>query len=160
MSAEILTVAQSGEADRLAEAAGIKSIDLMENAGRAVADFLRRSLSRPSSVAVLCGPGNNGGDGFCAARHLRDSGCAVEIFALSPSAKGDAAEMARRWGAAVDTDFTRNLNGFDVIVDALFGAGLSRPLDGRAAEFVRAANLSGRPVVAVDVPSGLHGDLG
>ncbi|HEX5282001.1 MAG TPA: NAD(P)H-hydrate dehydratase [Micropepsaceae bacterium] len=161
MSAEILSVAQSGEADRLAEAAGVKSIELMENAGRAVADAVC-AFTPAARVVVLCGPGNNGGDGFCAARHLKQRDYPVEVRTISDpsSLKGDAAEMAHRWGGPASAASVDEFQDCTVIVDALFGAGLSRPLSGLAADIVRAANASGQPVIAVDVPSGLHGDLG
>ena len=161
MSAEILTVAQSGEADRLAEATGVTSIELMENAGRAVADGVCAFMPA-APVLVLCGPGNNGGDGFCAARHLKQRGYRVELRTISdPSAlKGDAAEMARRWDGPAPAASEAAFQSSAVIVDALFGAGLSRALTGPAADAVHAANASGQPIIAVDVPSGLHGDLG
>src|SRR5436305_11816881 len=91
MGPEILTVEQSAMADRLAEAAGIPSITLMENAGRAVSDAVMRHVP-PAPVLVLCGPGNNGGDGLCAARHLRHHGYAVNLRSLVPPEgwKGDA----------------------------------------------------------------------
>ncbi len=161
MSSEILTVAQSADADRLAEAAGVKSIELMENAGRAVADAVC-AFTPAARVLVLCGPGNNGGDGFCTARHLKQRNYDVELRTISDPSKlkGDAAEMARRWGGPVALASTASLPDCTIIVDALFGAGLSRPLTGLAADIVRAANASGQPIIAVDVPSGLHGDLG
>jgi len=157
---EVLTVAQSAEADRLAVAVGVASLTLMENAGRAVADAVQET--NPTSVLVLCGPGNNGGDGLCAARHLKQHGRDVRVAALvAPNRlKGDAAEMHKRWGGPVLQTGSEALHGATLIVDALFGAGLARPLEGAAAELVRAANQSGVPIVAVDVPSGMHGDLG
>ena len=159
MSAELLTVKQAAEADRLAEAAGVASLTLMENAGRGVADAVMRH--GPRNVLVLCGPGNNGGDGLCAARHLKQRGCHVVVQSLAPAGwKGDAAEMATRWDGAIEAPIADNLRDSSIIVDALFGAGLSRPLDGLAAEIVRGINSSSLPVIAADAPSGLHGDLG
>lgn len=161
MSAEILNVAQAALADRLAQMGRIKSIELMENAGRAVADAVC-AFTPAAQVVVLCGPGNNGGDGFCAARHLKQRDYPVEVYTIAdPSAlKGDAAEMARLWGGPTPVASPSTFGDAAIIVDALFGAGLSRALEGRAAEIVRAANGCGLPVIAVDVPSGLHGDLG
>jgi NAD(P)H-hydrate epimerase len=161
MANEILTVAQSYEADRYAEARGVPSLTLMENAGRAVADAVIARHVRGRAV-VLCGPGNNGGDGFVAARHLAAFGWDVSVALLGERSglKGDAAEMAKRWDGAVVSLAADVLGGATVAIDALFGAGLTRKLDGRAAEIVRLLNNSDVPVIAVDVPSGLRGDLG
>ncbi len=156
---EILTVAQCYAADRFAEAHGVASLTLMENAGRAVADAVIGRHVRGNAV-VLCGPGNNGGDGFVAARHLAAFGWDVCVALLGgrEALKGDAAEMAKRWDGTVVPLTPDVLNDAMVVVDALFGAGLARPLSGVAAELVRKLNNSNLPVVAVDVPSGLHGD--
>jgi NAD(P)H-hydrate epimerase len=154
------------EADRLTAAGGTPSLALMENAGRAVAEAtlkLAAELARPSArIAVLCGPGNNGGDGFVAARHLRDRGFDVRVFLLGErgALKGDSAEMARRWPLPIRPASPDALQSMNIVIDALFGAGLSRPLDGAAAELVEAVNASAIPVVAVDVPSGLNGTTG
>jgi len=162
MASEILTVAQCYEADRYAEAHGVPSLTLMENAGRAVADAVVARCVRGRAV-VLCGPGNNGGDGFVAARHLAAFGWDVRVALLGERErlKGDAAEMAKRWDGNVCPLAPAVLKNATVVVDALFGAGLTRPLDGAAEERVRLLNNSDVPVpvVAVDVPSGLHGDL-
>jgi NAD(P)H-hydrate epimerase len=159
MTNEILTVAQCYAADRFAEANGVPSVTLMENAGRAVSDAVIARHVRGKAV-VLCGPGNNGGDGLVAARHLAAFGWDVSVALLGAreALKGDAAEMAKRWDGAVVPLAPDALNDTTVVVDALFGAGLARPLEGRAAEIVRVLNASDLPVVAVDVPSGLHGD--
>lgn len=160
---ELLTTAEMGEADRLSIAAGVQSLDLMEHAGRAVAEAavgMVRGTDR--RIAVLCGPGNNGGDGFVAARHLREKGFDVRVFLLgdTSSLKGDAAEMARRWPLPIREAAPNALQSMHLVIDALFGAGLSRPLEGRAAELVEAVNASRLPVLAVDVPSGLDGTSG
>jgi len=169
---ELLTVAEMGEADRLAVEAGVPSLTLMENAGRAVAEAIAARF-KPCAVAVLCGPGNNGGDGFVAARYLKAKGFDVRVALLGAreNLKCDAAAVADKWNGEILplTLFSppleergraqREVRG-KIIVDALFGAGLSRPLDGVAAEVVKATNESGVPIVAIDVPSGLHGDLG
>lgn len=161
MTGEILTVAEMSEADRLAVAGGVPSITLMENAGAAMADAVDTYYPF-ANVLVLCGPGNNGGDGFCAAANLRQRGYKVRVVSLaSPEAlRGDAAEMAKRWGRPLSPMDDAAFKGATLIIDALFGAGVSRPLEGAAADAVRAANASGLPILAVDVPSGLHGDLG
>ena len=113
-------------------------------------------------IAVVCGPGNNGGDGFVAARLLREQGYRVRLGLLGSreALQGDAAAMALRWGEPVEPLSPATLADADLIIDALFGAGLSRPLEGTAAEVVAAINASGKPVVAVDVPSGLDGTHG
>jgi len=157
MANEILTVAQCYEADRYAAAHGVPSLTLMENAGRAVADEICMRLP-PRPTAVLCGPGNNGGDGYVVARVLKERGWTVWVETLVDLAalKGDAAEMAKRWdGKTIPLSASSTAQ---LYVDALFGAGLTRPLEGKAAEIVRMLNKSDYPVVAVDVPSGLHGD--
>jgi ADP-dependent NAD(P)H-hydrate dehydratase / NAD(P)H-hydrate epimerase len=159
MTNEILTVAQCYEADRYAAAHGVPTLTLMENAGRAVADVVIARHVRGKAV-VLCGPGNNGGDGLVAARHLAAFGwdVSVALLGVREALKGDAAEMAKRWDGAVVPLAPDVLNDATVVIDALFGAGLARPLSGVAAEIVRKLNNSGLPVVAVDVPSGLQGD--
>jgi NAD(P)H-hydrate epimerase len=158
----LLTAEEMGRADRLAAAAGTPSLALMEAAGRAVAEAVAERLGATGSVAVVCGPGNNGGDGFVAARLLRRRGYGVRLGLLGDRAalKGDAAEMAGRWEGEIEPLSPGAVAGADVIVDALFGAGLSRPLDGTAAEAVAAINATGKPAVAIDVPSGLNGTTG
>ncbi len=151
------------EADRLAIASGIPGIELMENAGRAVAAAVL-PLARGADVLVLCGPGNNGGDGFVAARHLAAAGRRVVLALLGGAGRvrGDAAVMASRWDGEVHLlgPELPVAAGVGVVVDAIFGAGLSKPIEGAAAAAIDAVNRSGRPVVAVDVPSGLDGSTG
>jgi hydroxyethylthiazole kinase-like uncharacterized protein yjeF len=161
MSREILTVAQCYQADKFAAAHGVPTLTLMENAGCAVADAICARWT-PRKVAVLCGPGNNGGDGFVVARHLMERGWDVSLSLLGARdvLKGDAAAMAARWDGAVTPLSVGALHGVALIVDALFGAGLSRPLEGVAADVVTAWNGTNVPAVAVDVPSGLSGDSG
>jgi ADP-dependent NAD(P)H-hydrate dehydratase / NAD(P)H-hydrate epimerase len=152
-----------GEADALAMAQGIAGLDLMENAGKAVADEARRmAKSGDGLIVVLCGPGNNGGDGLVAARLLRHQGRSVRVGLLGDKAalKGDAAAMASRWGGAIEAVTPATLAGADLIIDGMFGAGLSRPLGGAAAQMCTAINASGKPVIAIDVPSGLDGTTG
>lgn len=161
MTSEILTVAEMYAADAYAAHNGVATLALMDAAGAAVAEAVH--LRWPGArVAVLCGPGNNGGDGFVAARLLEELGhdIAVALLGKRQSLKGDAGVMAERWDGLIAPLNPAIFREADVVVDALFGAGLSRPLDGVAKETVVALNRSGLPVVAVDVPSGLHGDLG
>jgi hydroxyethylthiazole kinase-like uncharacterized protein yjeF len=134
----------------------------MENAGRAVADAALAVAGSLHPVVVAAGPGNNGGDGFVVARLLAERGCAVRLVTLGDPGRltGDAAAMARRYRGPV----TRWTGGeFDpscVVVDAIFGAGLARPVEGEAAALIQAINRSRAQVVAVDLPSGIAGDTG
>jgi NAD(P)H-hydrate epimerase len=154
----LLTPAEMGEADRLTIAGGTAGIVLMENAGRAVADAVsRRWPVRP--VAVLCGPGNNGGDGFVAARILAERGWPVRLALLGGRARltGDAGLAAACWTGPVEALSRDCLAGAALVIDALFGAGLSRDIDGIAADIVGAIEA---PVIAIDVPSGIDGASG
>lgn len=159
---ELLTPNEMGRADRLAVAHGVRSLSLMEAAGQAVADAARRFVQPGQRVAVLCGPGNNGGDGFVAARLLKRASYDVRLFLVGDKAalKGDAAEMARRFDGPVRALDPFQLESLHLVIDALYGAGLSRPIDGIAAEVIAAVNETGTPVLAVDVPSGLDGATG
>lgn len=157
----LLPPAEMGEADRLTIAGGIPGIVLMENAGKAVADAVSlRWPRRP--VAVLCGPGNNGGDGFVAARILAERGWRVRLALLGDRAAltGDAALAAARWTGPVEPLSAAPLDGAGLVIDALFGAGLTRPITGVAAEIIAELDRRGLPVVAVDVPSGVDGASG
>ncbi len=144
--------------DAASALAGVSKRTLMENAGRVVAEAIARRFSARPTI-VLCGPGDNGGDGWVAARALDELGWPVSVRALLPreQLKGDAAEAAEAWSGE-----TRQIgaasNDADLFVDALFGAGLSRPLEGESAALARI--LTPERVVAIDVPSGLNGDTG
>lgn len=155
----MLTVQQMYAADAAAMADGVSGDVLMEAAGTAVADAVR-SLGDARPVAVLCGPGNNGGDGFVAARHLAAAGWPVRLFLLGDREKlsGDARTNADRWTGEVEPLSPAGLEGADIVVDALFGAGLTREIDGVARETIE--SIGSRPCVAVDMPSGIHGDSG
>ncbi|MDP6572509.1 MAG: NAD(P)H-hydrate dehydratase [Rhodospirillales bacterium] len=161
----LLSVAEMYEADRLAEAGGVPSLELMEAAGAAIARHIQHRW-RPEPVAVLCGPGNNGGDGFVVARLLRDAGWPVRVALLGApeKLKGDAAANAVRWGADAAPVEAGVDEGCRLVVDALFGAGLERPLKGAAKTTVEAlaarVGAGAAECVAVDVPSGVHGDNG
>ncbi len=157
----LLTAAQMGEADRLTVDSGISEMRLMENAGRAVAQaVMQRWSARP--VLVLCGPGNNGGDGFVTALCLAQSGWPVRVASLVPRAqlRGAAAQHAALWQGPVEALAPSALDGAALVVDAIFGAGLSRSLEGAAAQTLVAAADRNTTIVAVDVPSGLMGDTG
>lgn len=158
----LLDVAGMAEADRLTIAAGTPGAALMERAGRAVADAVDRRTPPGARILVLCGPGNNGGDGFVAARLLARRGRPVTLALAGERERlsGDAAGMAAAWTGPVEPIDGVRPADYGLVVDALFGAGLNRPLEGAVAELVEAVNVAGRPVVAVDVPSGLSGDTG
>lgn len=157
---ELLTNAEMAECDRLAIAGGIPGIELMENAGYGVAELAQEAGE--GAIHVLCGPGNNGGDGFVAARLLKEWGRDVRVFLLGDlkGLKGDAAAAAAKWEGPVGAVSPLAVKGADIVVDAMFGAGLARPLEGVAVETVDAINASDAWVIAVDVPSGLDGTTG
>jgi hydroxyethylthiazole kinase-like uncharacterized protein yjeF len=165
---ELLTNAEMAQADRLASASGISSMALMEAAGAAVARVAARRLYAGGGrrVVVFCGPGNNGGDGYVAARLLREFGFDVRVASLLPASllKGDAAEAARRWDSEIPGAEALGFHDADLVVDALFGAGLSRGLAGEAKHLVERLDEWGRstqrPLIAVDVPSGIEGSTG
>jgi hydroxyethylthiazole kinase-like uncharacterized protein yjeF len=159
---ELLTTDEMAAADRLAIAGGISGMALMEAAGRAVADHAATMAGKAGTIAVVCGPGNNGGDGFVAARLLLERGQAVRVVLLGrkEDLKGDAAEAARRWPGEVATAEAAALTGAALIVDALFGAGLARPISGQALAMVEAMNAARVPILAVDLPSGIAGTTG
>ncbi len=157
----LLSNAEMYEADRLAIAGGIPGIDLMERAGLACALAIRARWPA-GRVCVLCGPGNNGGDGFVIARLLAARGWMVTLGLLGDVAalKGDAALAAAKWDGPVAPLSAALIRQGDLIVDAMFGAGLARPLEGVVLDVIAAVRASGNRVCAVDVPSGVHGDSG
>jgi hydroxyethylthiazole kinase-like uncharacterized protein yjeF len=153
----ILTVSEVAAADAAAIAGGVPGTVLMERAGAAVADAICARF-RPQPAFVLCGPGNNGGDGYVAARILSERGWPVEVRALGEPVTQDAQAASARWQGLVEP--LDGALGPGLWIDALFGAGLSRPLEGEAAAAAfRMAEEPGR-VVAIDVPSGVPGDTG
>jgi len=157
----LLDVRRMAEADSRSIAHGTTIADLMENAGRSVARAIECRWT-PRPLLVLCGPGNNGGDGFVAARHLAAAGWPVRV-ALSvarETLRGAARENAQRWGGPIEALDPQQLGTAELIVDALFGAGLSRALSGSAQAALTAAAARRIPIVAIDVPSGLMGDTG
>jgi hydroxyethylthiazole kinase-like uncharacterized protein yjeF len=159
---ELLTSAEMGEADRLATAVGIAGIDLMEAAGRAVADAVAERHPLGNRIVVVAGPGNNGGDGFVAARHLAERGHKVQLLLLGDPgrSRGDAALAARRWTGPTEPATPSGVMPADAIIDALFGAGLDRPIEGTARALIPAINEVPAPVYAVDLPSGINGTSG
>ncbi|WP_454690094.1 NAD(P)H-hydrate dehydratase [Achromobacter aloeverae] len=157
----LLTPDEMALADQAAMAAGHDGVGLMEAAGLAVARAVLARWRR-GRVVVLCGPGNNGGDGFVAARHLAAAGWPVALALLGERAalRGDAAHHAARWQGETLPLAPNVLEGAAGVVDALFGAGLSRDIDGVARDTLKALGASGLPVCAVDVPSGVDGASG
>jgi NAD(P)H-hydrate epimerase len=157
----LLSPQQMAEADRLTIAAGISGIALMENAGRHVADVVSRRWP-PRPITVLCGPGNNGGDGFVAARVLAERGWPVRLALLGTVAalRGDAAQAAARWAGAIEPFDPVVLDSAALVVDGIFGAGLTRPIEGVTAAVVGAINERQLPLIAIDVPSGVDGASG
>ncbi len=165
-----LTRAQVREVDRLSiEQYGIPGIVLMENAARAVAEVAWEMLQRkPGSVLVVCGGGNNGGDGLAAARHLHNRGAAVSIT-LTTDPGRYAGDALTNWGIVqamglecrqVDDASLSELSRYELIVDAIFGTGLSQAPRPEMARIIERINASKVPVLAVDVPSGLDCDSG
>jgi ADP-dependent NAD(P)H-hydrate dehydratase / NAD(P)H-hydrate epimerase len=157
----LLTVDEMSQADRLAISGGISGAALMDAAGTAVAREITRRWS-PALTVVLCGPGNNGGDGFVIARRLAEAGLKVKLALLGDRDQltGDAAIMAGMWPGDVEDLSVAVVEGAELVVDALYGAGLSRPINGIAANVIDAVNTLKAPCIAVDMPSGVDGDTG
>jgi ADP-dependent NAD(P)H-hydrate dehydratase / NAD(P)H-hydrate epimerase len=155
---EVLTTAEMERADRLTIAAGTPGFALMLSAGQAVAQAAR-DLVEEGSILVVAGPGNNGGDGFVAAAELAAQGREVCIILMCErdALQGDAASAARGWKHPVLPFNPQAIGRPALIIDALFGAGLSRPVEGDARAMIEAINANGAPVLAVDLPSGVNG---
>ena len=155
----LLTVEEMGRADRLAVHYGRPGFELMRNAGAAIADAVRRRWS-PRPVLVLAGPGNNGGDGFIAAERLQAAGWPVRLALLGSreALSGDAAQAEKVRSGPVEPLGPQALGNARLVIDALFGAGLKRPVSDAAQEVLEAAESL--PLVAVDLPSGIAGDTG
>nr|WP_255574910.1 NAD(P)H-hydrate dehydratase [Caldovatus aquaticus] len=154
----MLTPEEMARADALAIAGGVSGLALMEAAGRAVARAALRRF-RPGPTVVLAGPGNNGGDGYVAARLLEQAGWPVAVAALAPPRAGsDAAAAAARWRGPTVPFGPEAVARAALVIDAVFGAGLARPVEGVVAATLAAC--AGRAVLAVDVPSGVDGATG
>ncbi|HMR32039.1 MAG TPA: NAD(P)H-hydrate dehydratase [Geminicoccaceae bacterium] len=147
--------------DRDTIAGGVPGKRLMEAAGRAVARAMTGRFA-PGPVLVLCGPGNNGGDGYACARVLAGAGWRVELAALGDqrTLRGDAAWARSTWSGPVATLTPAFLDAPGIVVDGLFGAGLARDLEGTAKAVVERLRAEHRTVVAIDIPSGIDGATG
>jgi ADP-dependent NAD(P)H-hydrate dehydratase / NAD(P)H-hydrate epimerase len=168
---KIVTAAEMREIDRVtSERFGVPSLTLMENAGTAVAQFVVGQYAAAKRVAVICGKGNNGGDGFVAARKLHEWGREVHVVLLAePSElRGGAAEMFKklpvtplvvRSGAEFQQTLTRSALAADVLVDAILGTGFRPPVSGLYADAIAAINATPEPIIAVDIPSGADADV-
>lgn len=161
MTSAILTCDEVRAAEQRAVEAGVSLWALMRKAGQACADVLHAEFP-DGRVVVLAGPGNNGGDAFMAAQRLIDLGRTVALFDLAPNAMrtDEGAEALEAWTGARQPLEDLRVHADDIVLDGLFGAGLSRPLSGEAAFAVEQVNASGARVVAIDVPSGVNGDTG
>jgi ADP-dependent NAD(P)H-hydrate dehydratase / NAD(P)H-hydrate epimerase len=172
---KFLTAAEMKEVDRQTTARyRVPSLTLMENAGRGVAEFIQSKFPGLAQrrVLVLCGKGNNGGDGFVVARHLHKMGAKSEVYFVGNprESKGDAATNLRRWkklgkllgDAILNAEFFSELAAGSIIVDAILGTGVRGSVDGRLRDVINAVNEreSGTSVVAIDIPSGLQADSG
>lgn len=159
---ELLTSEEMARVDHLAVRSGVAELTLMENAGCAVANEAMTMVAAGAIVAVLCGPGNNGGDGFVAARLLAERGYQVRVAMLGAidDMKGSAAMMARRWTGDTLPLRLQSIGDAHLIVDAIFGAGLSRAVPADVSRMLAAATRQSIPVLAVDVPTGLDGTTG
>ena len=167
---KITTAAEMREIDRAsAEKFGVPSLTLMENAGSAVAQFILENFRSAGRIAILCGKGNNGGDGFVVARKLHRAERVVDVLLLASPAelKGDAAAMFAHLpvraivvqnGQELKAESSRSLGNCDLLVDAVLGAGFKPPVKGLYADAIVAMNGGGKPVVAVDIPSGADSD--
>lgn len=161
----ILTTEQMAKADQMCISELVKigrsGADLMEEAGLSVVREIER-VGRGRKILVLCGPGNNGGDGFVIARHLSRSGWQVQLALLGKvnDLREDAAKMAERWEGEIENIYQTCTEGLDVIVDAIFGTGLSREVAADLKEFFENINKSDAVKIAVDIPSGIDGNTG
>ena len=168
---KIVSAAEMREIDRAtSERFGVPSLTLMENAGTAVADFVVSQYPSAKRVGIICGKGNNGGDGFVAARKLHQAGKDVRVLLLAERSelRGDAAEMFTKLPFApvtvstherLKTEAARAVFEADVLVDAILGTGFRPPVTGVYAEAIAQLNAGSAPVVAVDIPSGADADV-
>jgi ADP-dependent NAD(P)H-hydrate dehydratase / NAD(P)H-hydrate epimerase len=165
---KIVTSAEMREIDRLSsERFGVPSLTLMENAGSAVADFVLKKYPHAACISVICGKGNNGGDGFVAARKLHEAGKKVNVLLLASASelRGDAAAMFSRLPVkvqaarnAAELKNAKELFNSDLLIDAILGTGFRPPVSGLYADAIKMLNASSSAVIAVDIPSGADAD--
>jgi ADP-dependent NAD(P)H-hydrate dehydratase / NAD(P)H-hydrate epimerase len=157
----ILTTEEMGRADQLAAVGGVTSFDLMRNAGSAVADAAV-DMAEEGPILVVAGRGNNGGDGFVAAAELAARGREVVVALLcqADTLTGDAALAAQLWKGPLLPCNPASIGHPGLIIDALFGAGLNRPVKGDPLAMIEAINASVAPVLSIDLPSGINGNTG
>lgn len=161
----VYAAAQVRELERLAIASGLSGDELMRRAGAAAFELLRKRWPSAHRLAIVAGRGNNAGDGFVVARLAKAAGLAVDVLSVAPEAElaGEAARAAaecRAANVAIDAFDRRTLDRADVVVDALLGTGLSRPVDGGMRSAIESVNAARAPVLALDIPSGLDADTG
>jgi ADP-dependent NAD(P)H-hydrate dehydratase / NAD(P)H-hydrate epimerase len=168
---KIVSASEMREIDRAtSEQFGVPSLRLMENAGTAVAEYAATAYPRAKSFGVICGKGNNGGDGFVVARRLREAGKEVRVLLLADPAelRGDAAAnyeklpvkpVVARSGEDFESVAARNVFACDVLIDAILGTGFRPPVRGLYAEAIEKINAASMPVVAIDIPSGADADV-
>ena len=159
---ELLTPRQMGLADQLTIDAGVPGIELMEAAGAFLAQVVKKHFENPQSVLVVCGPGNNGGDGYVLARLLSDVGLPVDVFVPlgTENIGGDAKIAFECLSGQVRQIDDPDWSAYALIVDALFGAGLTKDIEGKLGSIVSHINDSPAMVLAVDLPSGINGETG
>lgn len=157
----LLTVQEMARADQVTIRSGIPGVDLMEAAGLSVTRHILHRYDQVKTL-VLCGPGNNGGDGFVIARHLKEAGWQVDVALVGAveNISGDAAFMADKWDGGLLPMSPDVIENHELVVDAIFGAGLCRPIEGPVANLIDKINSLGLNLVAVDVPSGIDGNNG
>jgi len=163
LPAELYTAAQVRELDRLAiEEQGIPSLTLMERAGADALDALTGRYPGARNLVVLCGGGNNAGDGYVLARLARQAGLEVRVIALVEPGRlrGDAAASAQKYLRTGNVETALSIKSVDIIIDALLGSGLNRPVEGVFAGAIETVNSSAVPVLSLDIPSGLDADTG
>jgi NAD(P)H-hydrate epimerase len=155
----LLTTDDMKKAEAYADKNGTSYLQMMENAGQAIYDCVNQHYSK-RKVVVLCGPGNNGGDGFVVARLLKQNGWDVIIAGEAVAKTADSEHMRQLWEDAILPLQPDVLDGNPLVIDALFGAGLMRPLEGNYGAIVQEMNNRGLDVIAVDIPSGVDGNTG